>query len=235
MAIVYNLIVDNKRIVDKTSKLNINDFYVPHPSSPPPQNNTINIMDSPVKQQLTGSTTQPGGRQRMLSGTDKTKSTPMKRSKWHLGMYFLFIIFIFLKSFNLQSYHLGIRSQSNPYEIMAEVYRAMKKLDFEWKVINPFNVRVRRKNPVTGKYVKMTLQLYQVDFRSYLLDFKSLPTIEEEVKTDTNVSTEVISTNLNSAKQDNKQKDPFENQSQCHHVIEFFEMCASLIKQLASK
>lgn len=103
IAIVYNLIVDNKRIVDRTSKLSINDFYVA--SSPPPQTNNA-IMDSPVK--LTGSSTQTGGRQRMLSGTDKTKSTPMKRSKWHLG----------------------IRSQSNPYEIMHEVYRAMKALDF---------------------------------------------------------------------------------------------------------
>ena len=102
LSIVYNLIVDNKRIVDRTSKLNIQDFYVA--SSPPPQSNTI--IDSPVK--LTGTSTQPGGRQRMLSGTDRTKSTPMKRSKWHLG----------------------IRSQSNPYEIMAEVYRAMKALDF---------------------------------------------------------------------------------------------------------
>lgn len=108
LAIVYNLIVDNKRIVDKTSKLSINDFYVA--SSPPPQGNAV--MDSPIKSanQLTSSSGQakPGGRQRMLSGADKTKSTPMKRSKWHLG----------------------IRSQSNPYEIMNEVYRAMKALDF---------------------------------------------------------------------------------------------------------
>jgi len=216
LAIVYNLIVDNKRIVDRASKLSINDFYVA--SSPPPQSNQP-MMDSPVKSGSSGA--KPTGRQRMLSGTDKTKSTPMKRSKWHLG----------------------IRSQSNPYEIMNEVYRAMKALDFEWKVINPFNVRVRRKNEVTGKFVKMTLQLYQVDFRCYLLDFKSLPTIEdqeqqqqqqqqqedEENKQENNPSA------INQLKQDNqnKQNDPFENQSQCHHVIEFFEMCASLIKQLA--
>lgn len=94
---------------------------------------------------------------------------------------------------------------------------------------------MRRKNPVTEKYVKMTLQLYQVDFRSYLLDFKSIPTIEDEAKSDDEKS-ENNSAALNQVvKQDNqnKQKDPFENQSQCHHVIEFFEMCASLIKQLA--
>lgn len=31
-------------------------------------------------------------------------------------------------------WHLGIRSQSRPYDIMAEVYRAMKQLNFDWKV-----------------------------------------------------------------------------------------------------
>merc|ERR1740123_2400294 len=64
------------------------------------------------------------------------------------------------------------------HDIMSEVYRAMKTLDFEWKVINPYHVQVRRKNPCSAKYVKMSLQLYQVDYKSYLLDFKSL--VEEE-------------------------------------------------------
>ena len=107
-------------------------------------------------------------------------------------------------------------------------------------MINPFNVRVRRKNPVTDKYVKMTLQLYQVDFKSYLLDFKSLPTMDDELKGEEKkgelpvppVSVPAVALKQPSEKQ---QKDPFDSQSQCHHVIEFFEMCASLIKQLASK
>lgn len=42
------------------------------------------------------------------------------------------------------------------------------------QVVNPYHLRVRRKNPVTGNLVKMSLQLYQVDNRSYLLDFKSI-------------------------------------------------------------
>ncbi|EPY78785.1 5-AMP-activated protein kinase catalytic subunit alpha-2 [Camelus ferus] len=84
--------------------------------------------------------------------TTKPKSLAVKKAKWHLG----------------------IRSQSKPYDIMAEVYRAMKQLDFEWKVVNAYHLRVRRRNPVTGNYVKMSLQLYLVDNRSYLLDFKSI-------------------------------------------------------------
>ncbi len=38
----------------------------------------------------------------------------------------------------------------------------MKTLGYEWKIVNPFHVRVRRKNAVSGHYVKMSLQLYQV-------------------------------------------------------------------------
>ena len=70
------------------------------------------------------------------------RGAPIKRSKWHLG----------------------IRSQSKPHDIMSEVYRAMKSLDFEWKMMNPYHVQVRRKNPGKAKYVKMSLQLYQVPY-----------------------------------------------------------------------
>jgi len=72
-------------------------------------------------------------------------------------------------------WHLGIRSQSRPEDIMCEVFRAMKFLDFEWKMLNAYHVIVRRK-PKDGQSdtPKMSLQLYQVDQRSYLLDFKNL-------------------------------------------------------------
>ena len=52
--------------------------------------------------------------------------------------------------------------------------QAMKKLNYEWKNITPYNIRVQRRNPVTSQPVRMALQLYQVDPKSYLLDFKSL-------------------------------------------------------------
>ena len=81
----------------------------------------------------------------------------------------------------------------------------------EWKVINPYHVQVRRRNPSSYRpsvnpdregdstqssddelkspgnansddsanryYVKMSLQLYQVDYKSFLLDFKSVPNV----------------------------------------------------------
>ena len=71
-------------------------------------------------------------------------------------------------------WHLGIRSQSRPQDIMAEVYKALKTLNFEWKIFNPYHIHVRRCNPLTKTWVYMGLQLYQVDKKSYLLDFKSL-------------------------------------------------------------
>ena len=43
-----------------------------------------------------------------------------------------------------------------------------------FQVVNPYYLRVRRKNPVTGMQTKMSLQLYQVDSRTYLLDFRSI-------------------------------------------------------------
>ena len=46
--------------------------------------------------------------------------------------------------------------------------------------MNPYHVQVRSKNAVSDKYAKMSLQLYQVDYKSYLLDFKSLNSEENE-------------------------------------------------------
>lgn len=60
----------------------------------------------------------------------------------------------------------------------------------------------------------MALQLYQVDYKSYLLDFKSLPSDEDGVEVTVN-----------------PELTPSNNKN--HHIMEFFEMCASLIAQLA--
>ena len=80
---------------------------------------------------------------------------------------------------------------------MNEVYRAMKTLDFEWKVINPYHVHVRRKMAghvnISKHYVKMSLQLYQVDYKSFLLDFKSLPNEEDSNEKKSNQDLEAAS------------------------------------------
>ncbi|XP_041063588.1 5'-AMP-activated protein kinase catalytic subunit alpha-2 isoform X1 [Carcharodon carcharias] len=153
LAVAYHLIIDNRRIMNQAS-----EFYLA--SSPP----TGSFMDDNGLHIPPGVKAHPERMPPLMADSPKarcpldalntTKPKPMalKKAKWHLG----------------------IRSQSKPYDIMAEVYRAMRQLDYEWKVVNPYHLRVRRKNPVTGNNVKMSLQLYQVDNRSYLLDFMSI-------------------------------------------------------------
>ncbi|XP_058797179.1 5'-AMP-activated protein kinase catalytic subunit alpha-2 isoform X1 [Phymastichus coffea] len=198
LAIAYHLIIDNKRIADEAAKAEIKDFYVA--SSPPPvafsPNEASGSPMRPHPERIAREYKALRDRQGSLSSSTPTqiqgnRGTPIKRAKWHLG----------------------IRSQSKPNDIMNEVYRAMKALNFEWKIINPYSVRVRCKNKVIDRYSKMSLQLYQVDYKSYLLDFKSLSSEESEdlIKDITLPS----------------------SQATGHHTMEFFEMCAALITQLA--
>lgn len=147
---------------------------------------------------------------------------------------------------------MGIRSQSKPNDIMLEVYRAMKALDYEWKIINSYHVRVRRLNAQTSKYAKMSLQLYQVDAKSYLLDFKSLTNDEVEQGDDVILESFTPPASLGGGGATfggsgwnspatigsgvglNVITPPVPpSQATGHHTMEFFEMCAALIIQLA--
>lgn len=211
LAIAYHLIIDNRRM-DEAAKAEIKDFYVA--SSPPPVQVPSHQINDPAKphperiaplreRALTAqaSSYPEGAAVAALVTQDKYRGTPVKRAKWHLG----------------------IRSQSKPNDIMLEVYRAMKALDYEWKVLNPYHVRVRKKN-CEDLYVKMSLQLYQVDPKSYLVDFKSLTNEEVEQSDD------IISITPPVPGQQQQQQ---HQQITGHHTMEFFEMCASLIIQLA--
>ncbi|XP_007901898.1 5'-AMP-activated protein kinase catalytic subunit alpha-2 [Callorhinchus milii] len=153
LGVAYHLIIDNRRIMNQAS-----EFYLA--SSPPTGSfmDDSNLHFKPHPERMPPLMSDSPKARCPLDALNTTKPKPMalKKAKWHLG----------------------IRSQSKPCDIMAEVYRAMRQLDYDWKVVNPYHLRVRRKNPVTGNYVKMSLQLYQVDNRSYLLDFKS---IDDEV------------------------------------------------------
>lgn len=118
LAIAYHLIVDNKLIEGETAKLDLKDLQIA--SSPPPffdnsssSSSTLTNKNSGRQRVLNHSNSTSLDRQRSLSGSnEKNKTTPMKKAKWHLG----------------------IRSQSKPQDIMNEVYRAMKLLDFVSKL-----------------------------------------------------------------------------------------------------
>jgi len=84
----------------------------------------------------------------------------------------------------------------------------------------------------------MSLQLYQVDHKSYLLDFKSLSSEEEDIgrgKLKNIFDLLVIYKHNLRIKILYPFIDPTlpPPQATGHHTMEFFEMCAALITQLA--
>ena len=50
--------------------------------------------------------------------------------------------------------------------------RKLMTLGFKWKIINPYFLRCVHITSETGFEVKLDLQLYQIDQKNYLLDFK---------------------------------------------------------------
>uniref|UniRef100_A0A8C8GA36 5'-AMP-activated protein kinase catalytic subunit alpha-1 n=1 Tax=Oncorhynchus tshawytscha TaxID=74940 RepID=A0A8C8GA36_ONCTS len=235
LAVAYHLIIDNRRIMSEAK-----DFYLA--SSPPDS-----FLDDQHLTAAAGLKPHPERMQPFLAGETpprprhtldelnplKSKHQGVRRAKWHLG----------------------IRSQSRPNDIMSEVCRAMKQLDYEWKVVNPYYLRVKRKNPVTGMQTKMSLQLYQVDGRTYLLDFRSIDNDMLEAKSGTatphqsdsvgNYRTALKNeaaaaeyatpaTSLPPTKASESDLAPMTAVPRPgSHTIEFFEMCANLIKLLA--
>ncbi|KAK5583102.1 hypothetical protein RB653_004692 [Dictyostelium firmibasis] len=70
-----------------------------------------------------------------------------------------------------RKWYLGAISQLPPHEIMGEIYRALKKVGFEWKLTGPYQLRCRM---VNGKPIKLVLQLFRVAENRYLLDIKKI-------------------------------------------------------------
>ncbi|KAG9509954.1 5'-AMP-activated protein kinase catalytic subunit alpha-2, partial [Fragariocoptes setiger] len=219
LTIAYHLIIDNKRIDLEASKLDNADFYLA--SSPPPHGSS-GIHNMPDL-----GPSRPVSRHRFMSDVGPHHQNDIERAA-HAA-----------QTAKRAKWHLGIRSQSRPHDIMTEVFRAMKALDFEWKLINSYHVRVRRFNHITQRHVKISLQLYQVDNRSYLLDFKSLASedcdqfnsvyhshMRPSTGSPSSSSTPCSESDALTNTESNDRPRP-------HHIMEFFEMCASLITQLA--
>ena len=217
LKVAYNLIFDSKLILteaekDKNSSKVFEDFIAA--TSPPPweenygqsdQGNMAVYMEhnlrklrghyttashtgASIKDEKGGSGV-PGTFTNSLSIQQALKARK-KRSKWHLG----------------------IRSRNEPHDVMMEVFKAMKALGFEWKVINPYHVRCRFINKINKNTVYMILQLYRVDDKHYLLDFKNLSSKHN----DPTAPPLDVGTLQNSG-----------------HTLEFFEMCSMLIRELA--
>ena len=77
---------------------------------------------------------------------------------------------------------------------------------------------------------KIGLQLYQVDHKSYLLDFKSLAPLDFEDATSSQLenNSKILSPTASCSS-----LEQLPEPGTCHYVMEFFEMCSELIVALA--
>jgi len=232
LVIAYSLITDNKRF--GSSELNpeeVNNFYVatgPDVNSPTTLNVGVNQPGISGKTPISPLRSHP---ERMPEGQPISRTLDPV-SDANLGTSGI--------SGNKRfKWHLGIRSQSKPWDIMYEVFKAMKTLNYEWKVINPFTVRVRKYNNTLKVYSKMMLQLYQVDTRSYLLDFKCIdenPHPEADPMSCRRRSSGIHGIEQTStspfAQAEMSGSNPSSTPTR-HLTMEFFEMCTELITALA--
>ncbi|KAJ3019705.1 5-AMP-activated protein kinase, catalytic [Thoreauomyces humboldtii] len=69
-------------------------------------------------------------------------------------------------------WHFGIRSRSEPGDVMMEIYKALKNIGMKWRTVDAFHIRCRYSCP-SGQVVKLDIQLYQVENNNYLVDFKN--------------------------------------------------------------
>lgn len=128
------------------------------------------------------------------------------------------------RSYKRPRWHLGIRSQSHPQNIMQEIMKKLKVLNFEWKVVTPYYLRCRYVHPSLGFEVKQDLHLYQIDQRNYLLDFKEVDPVSGWSEDDGE---------WNEEEEQRASHEQSEDQQKRHYMMEFFEACSSLISALA--
>lgn len=104
--------------------------------------------------------------------------------------------------------------------------RKLLSLNFKWKIVNPYFLRCCCEHPTLGLKMKIDLQLYQIDQRNFLLDFKAVDPLEasrgEGEKKDEEEEEE----------EDTWTRDSTES-VQRHHKMEFFEACSRIIGSLA--
>eukprot|EP00127_Corallochytrium_limacisporum_P003549 Clim_evm32s150 gene=Clim_evmTU32s150 len=75
-------------------------------------------------------------------------------------------------------WHLGIRSRNRPEDVMQEVFASLKALNYVWKCVGPYQVWAKRPaKKDTEMDIKILLQLYRVDDKHFLLDFKNLTVV----------------------------------------------------------
>ncbi|CAD6186154.1 unnamed protein product [Caenorhabditis auriculariae] len=122
-------------------------------------------------------------------------------------------------------WHLGIRSSNQPHEIMMEVFNVMLKLNMEWKILNTYHI-----------IAKASLQLYKLDDRMHLLDFKQL--VEDEFLDEDEQAIKDVKWQLGGGRQSassclSNQDSASDTANLSSFTVQFLEICVSLINALS--
>ncbi|KAJ3322146.1 protein kinase, AMP-activated, alpha 2 catalytic subunit [Boothiomyces sp. JEL0866] len=75
------------------------------------------------------------------------------------------------KKHSRSRWHYGIRSRSDPHEIMSEIYTALSKTSIKWKPVDSYQIKCVYVS-CRGDVVKFEIQLYRIESGNYLVDFK---------------------------------------------------------------
>ncbi|KAI0988813.1 hypothetical protein GJ496_002846 [Pomphorhynchus laevis] len=233
LVIAYNLITDNKRIWSEAQKIEITDFYFA--SSPPHESFLSFIHSQPLSSADASKQTDKfihPETMPMLTGVspalDKINDFGCKQGFGYSSTHNK----ASLSTVKRAKWHLGIRSQSRPQDIMHEIFKALKSLDMQWKYCNNsmYNLRVRSTKEAVNNFsgddpdkssnnmpCEIGLQLYQVDNRNYLLDFRFIVPKCSGDKSDKLSYPRIVSV------------DSVSNSE----TMQFFELCAKLVSTLA--
>ncbi|KAI3385545.1 hypothetical protein SNEBB_008526 [Seison nebaliae] len=178
LVVGYNLILDKRRNEqnDKQTIVKIDDFYVAslmgdrekgsvsqlkHPERMPDNTVTHTLQQLTRTHQI--SKDQLAQQQSIDVSTQSVDQPEPERVKS-----------------NRAKWHLGIRSQSKPADILYEIFRTMKQLGFVYHVCSrdPWRILVKKRDcsvdfntdETSNENVALILQLYRIEY-SYLLDF----------------------------------------------------------------
>ncbi|KAL5253434.1 hypothetical protein ACHWQZ_G013277 [Mnemiopsis leidyi] len=126
-----------------------------------------------------------------------------------------------------KKWHLGLRSNSSPGHIMNAVFKAMKRCNFEWKVISPYLVIARQRQGIAARPIKLCLRLYEMNKKQCLLDFQNVSSFK-----DSDLSNK-IELEMHRHRYPSASSDGSTSEKESHEILEFFEMCGKLISELS--
>ncbi|KAK0424345.1 hypothetical protein QR680_008622 [Steinernema hermaphroditum] len=231
LCVAYNLVLDNRGDSSRTRRVSLNEFYSGVPAGTPAE------------------TTHSDSSGRIFS-------TPFRRNKTKFHTHPL--------DHDVHGsedrWHVGMTSCFSAEDIMLEVFRVLKELDYEWAVVTPFYIIVRpRQVDPEVEPPKMRLQLYQTknknDLRPrekpiYLLNFTNLPESESKPSASRHSSRQTslcipISSSLPSSRPNSLPKsfeeEPLPREAEesrsarTSQTMQFLHLCAAVIAKVAQR